>query len=771
MTKERCFNLREEVPSGAWQAYLQTEPDLDQFTSASLPPKQDRTLCSRCQKIDFDAIFDICPRNLRSFGVPVADLGLLSKDDISAKCSLCSLFAIAWFRGHRRKPVGKQFHLRAFDSLAVLGYSHTVNHLRKPRNIVLAVSPSIPRTKLLSYKLNELVNEGVIVLTASEETATIGSGPEYSYKGRAIHPLSVEIALLRKQLDRCLQQHDECRGSAHSIPEGAIVFDCLDRTLVPMTENTKYLALSYVWGKITPSVTRRNPGQKLQKQSKTIEDTILLVQRLEMRYLWVDRLCISQDQSDDHKLQQIRGMADVFDGAVSVIVALGDDAEAGLPGLGSVARRGQPSSLTSRGLLVSTLPDLVGQLRDSKWSTRAWTYQEVFLAKRCLFFSPEQVYWSCRVAHWKETLINVYPDGQEFAYVSLWYQPILRPQLFNMRSKLETSGVKLSKDYMPSPVFLAADNQTHDGRSPFARHIEEYTSRDLSYPADALYAIKGLLSRVKELNYWGIPMGSGEKQDRAMRFANGLLWHAVTPKLQRTSSNSVARGRRATRRTGFPSWSWTSVQGTIRFFDPLRAAYLKNNQHDLDQVILGSKREHLERKPMKGTSSRFRCVAACADFNIEMPGVEAQDIEKIDFRTIQECGTAIQIFSYGSSCRIRLENGRMVIRFASFDNDFSHTDPLVGLTRKFPNDYAVKSGLYLDTKPDYAKFYTSCAFEGLDLTAIWLLSSVEGSWALIVYRGGEVWRRLGILKTHLHRGDLLSAVRPENRRMRMFRIG
>lgn len=66
---------------------------------------------------------------------------------------------------------------------------------------------------------------------------------------------------------------------------------------------------------------------------KTIADSLRLVSKLKERYLWVDALCIVQD--DDLELvEQTAQMDLVYAKALfTVVVAVGTNADGGLPGL------------------------------------------------------------------------------------------------------------------------------------------------------------------------------------------------------------------------------------------------------------------------------------------------------------------------------------------------------------------------------------------------------------------------------------------------------
>jgi hypothetical protein len=73
----------------------------------------------------------------------------------------------------------------------------------------------------------------------------------------------------------------------------------------------------------------------------TIRDAMTACKKLGERYLWVDRLCIIQDDMDI-KQSQIDAMGEIFRCASFTIAAIaGDGAHHGLPGVSSVLRAPQ----------------------------------------------------------------------------------------------------------------------------------------------------------------------------------------------------------------------------------------------------------------------------------------------------------------------------------------------------------------------------------------------------------------------------------------------
>jgi hypothetical protein len=136
----------------------------------------------------------------------------------------------------------------------------------------------------------------------------------------------------------------------------AWLIDAEQQCLVPWTQRHTYITLSYVWGQVGSVETRKEnldvfqvPGAFSIENTavvipKTIRHALGLVVLLGQRYLWVDRLCICQDDPE-MKAAQIDTMGDIYNNAIfTIIAANGWDADHGLRGIeGLTAPRNLPS--------------------------------------------------------------------------------------------------------------------------------------------------------------------------------------------------------------------------------------------------------------------------------------------------------------------------------------------------------------------------------------------------------------------------------------------
>ena len=320
-------------------------------------------------------------------------------------------------------------------------------------------------------------------------------------------------------MTECAERHAECRqGVQRILPSGFRVIDIARRCIVEDV-NAPFVALSYVWGKDTRlslltatrdaiSGMKREGGLPREGMPRTIEDAMSIATRLGESYLWVDRLCIIQDNPED-KSKQVEVMNDIFSSARLVLVAAyGNSMHFGIHGISRPRRLAQ----YHEDLSTFRVTNVVREPEDDPfalWHTRGWTYQEAVLARRLLYFTNVQAFFQCR-------RLTCHED----AYHS------------------ETERDKLTS------YELAAEIDNSQFRA-FARHLEEYTSRRLSYQSDVYNGITGIMKALygrDSVFIEGLPQ---------VDFDRALLWFCETGK---TSGRFIG-----TEEKSCPTWSWSAI--------------------------------------------------------------------------------------------------------------------------------------------------------------------------------------------------------------------
>lgn len=106
------------------------------------------------------------------------------------------------------------------------------------------------------------------------------------------------------------------------------VIDVNRACIVEVPNNCRYVALSYVWGSSEFLHLTKHNQQKLYRHGdllrecipRTIRDATGVMLELEESYLWVDALCIVQD--DEHDISaQIKNIHKIFSNAAVTIIA------------------------------------------------------------------------------------------------------------------------------------------------------------------------------------------------------------------------------------------------------------------------------------------------------------------------------------------------------------------------------------------------------------------------------------------------------------------
>lgn len=354
--------------------------------------------------------------------------------------------------------------------------------------------------------------------------------------------------LITTWLSACETHHTLCTASESRETAPDVHFiNCQTRIVVSgsdLPSVTKYVALSYVWGTKTPAEsgpeTSRRPGSALPEDAPAvIGDAIKVTLALGFQFLWVDKYCIDQkNQATKHK--QIFHMDAVYKHAsLTIIAAAGTDESTGLPGVTQDRLAKQTSIQTDEVSILSTLPSPVHQIVESKWASRAWTFQEAILSRRRLVFTEDQLYFECDSMHCYESLCvsfdMLYATESRHSDA---HNEFIKPKLFGFGHR--TAGILT-----------------------YIHCAEEYSMRSLTFDEDSLNAFTGITRSLEKSrmppvrNICGIPFL--HPRDVATPSCNyiqmllaGLSWR------HKPTHGSVPR-----RRQEFPSWSWAGWAGPV----------------------------------------------------------------------------------------------------------------------------------------------------------------------------------------------------------------
>jgi hypothetical protein len=229
-------------------------------------------------------------------------------------------------------------------------------------------------------------------------------------------PLHTDVTsdLTFKKIQQWIQKcstHLECGPLSDSpLPTRLIEVAPDDGTGEPRITSTKgvrgkYVALSYCWGgKQLGMTVKENFASRFRQLdtkalSKTVLQAIQTTKRLGLRYVWVDAICIIQDDEED-RTNEIRQMCDIYRQAYLTVVA----ANASRSSDGFWDMRPSQSSATKipfwsvTGELSWVWVEQEGWYGDDSEpiNTRCWTLQERLLSHRLVIFASHTIQLQCQ---------------------------------------------------------------------------------------------------------------------------------------------------------------------------------------------------------------------------------------------------------------------------------------------------------------------------------------------------------------------------------------
>ncbi|KAE8139851.1 hypothetical protein BDV38DRAFT_269621 [Aspergillus pseudotamarii] len=301
------------------------------------------------------------------------------------------------------------------------------------------------------------------------------------------------LSLAAGWLDKCSQEHADCdvhNNKPTSLPTRVI--EVGDPSTPPHLhvsgdgETGKWVALSYFRGadsSITLNASSYNDlrsGLPLSDFPPIVQDAVLVTRALGVRYLWVDFLCVFQDDTNDLAIDASR-TSRVYSNAVVTIAATSvetvndgfiDKREPHFNCAFPWRRHDHPDSIKDGCRTYPVFfrkgrtPLNKDRPRDSRWATSGWTLQEELLSKRLLYYTKQEMIWQCRAGPATE-------PAEELNY---------SPTLFSKVKEL-LAGSGSSEDAKGSA--LATYKVWYE-------ILQEYTRRDLTSKDDPLPAIAAI---------------------------------------------------------------------------------------------------------------------------------------------------------------------------------------------------------------------------------------------------------------------------------------
>ncbi|OTA59596.1 HET-domain-containing protein [Hypoxylon sp. EC38] len=412
------------------------------------------------------------------------------------------------------------------------------------------------------------------------------------------HPLSeAGTRWVKSRLDHCFKHHVCSNGLNKPLPARILAFERSHEGEIPVklvekpNESGRYAVLSHCWGSqlscttMTDNLSNMMQGISWIKLPQTFQDAIRYCLELGIFYLWIDALCILQDDKNDWQIESAR-MADIYQNSYISLAATSSDCSTSgcFPkqpmtdaerSFEAVSATGEVYQILIRRQLSHwSAPPTNLSRRNNPLLSRGWVFQERVLAPRILHFCNQELVWECgeqtccecgslpesqnlkmqfalatRLKSESELVENEYENAQE--RFDQWHTRYIRGSDSDP-IKIDEARFVANLGYSPlKELFELAPKSRLDLAVDQWHHIvEQYSPLALTKDGDRLPALSGLAERMAP--FLGKYLAG--LWDKSL--LRDLTWRV----------DKLDPGHRRPPKYRGPSWSWVSVNTGVSFW-------------------------------------------------------------------------------------------------------------------------------------------------------------------------------------------------------------
>ena len=341
---------------------------------------------------------------------------------------------------------------------------------------------------------------------------------------------------LKQWIDRCNRTHSCISKSLPILPKRVLKI-CGDKVMLylrPHGERARYNTLSHTWGSNTSfTLTIDKDGKEGTLDSfikgipwnsipKTFREAIIISRKLGIDYLWIDSLCIIQNDKQDWE-EQSREMSPIYGNSwLSIAAADSKDSRGGCFRTGN-ADQTYPIRCVPQQPNIVVMDQPLGAHNDfsTEYRTdllsppllqRGWVFQERLLPPRVVYYLQDELRWEC----------NEMADCQCGGMVIIArFKPYCYQSMAGILDPVPFVWMKM---------------------------IENYSWLRFTFPEkDRMIALAGVAKEVLNRGEVGEYLAGHWMQD----LSSQLCWTVIDDDCRRPAQWFA------------PSWSWLSVLGTI----------------------------------------------------------------------------------------------------------------------------------------------------------------------------------------------------------------
>ncbi|KAK5697678.1 hypothetical protein LTR17_023892 [Elasticomyces elasticus] len=362
----------------------------------------------------------------------------------------------------------------------------------------------------------------------------------------------------------CDEEHTACSALVSpQLPSRVIDVGSVAEPRCVLVDSTgrigAYVALSHCWG--SPDTVPKTTKATLSQHKQCIPDSVLsntfrhaveTTRGLGFAYVWIDALCIIQDDPEDWAFEAAKMRTVYSESAITLAAASAADGTGGCYHDRSSGEEFEYSDTSDPGQSIRVRLPVDHAFFDAlsagvqahksverfPLATRKWVFQERMLSPRVLYFTKHELAWECR------TEVACECGGADC---------LATPHETGYSLAMPKTSFPLASSSVPDISARAALLER------WAILAEEYTSRSLTYPTDALVALSGVARAFDAAGLGAYHAGMWEHG-----LPLDLSWETVYQPDLHTAEPQIEYIA--------PSWSWVSSKTRVAYPRPKNLA-------------------------------------------------------------------------------------------------------------------------------------------------------------------------------------------------------